>query len=159
VDTLAREQSLLVFAQDPPRLDVDGWNGHAVRFFSTRIGLAEQPSAPQSSAAEPFLIEARLVVAPDRGSAGYRGVLARARDTRDLALADQAETKSGSGGLALLARRCAFVWLVERVEVDDDLSWNLAAILASVCLGPILDRTSDVLTGPKSARQRAKRRI
>ena len=56
-------------------------------------------------------------------------------------------------GLALLARRCQAVWIVERADGEPDrLALLLSAILASVLLGPILDPARGELFGVKTAR-------
>src|SRR6516225_9042031 len=110
---------LIVFAQRAePVLEVDAWSLQAARFFSLRVELAE-------------LLEgggARLVVAPDGRAAGLRAVWGRTRQDQDLHLADAAETRSGGGGLARLARRCNTVWLVERLRPADPLGLQLAAV-------------------------------
>ena len=51
-----------------------------------------------------------------------------------------------------MARRCQTVWLVARTDDADPLALRLAAILASVVLGPILDARGPELFGVKTAR-------
>jgi hypothetical protein len=80
--------------------------------------------------------------------------VARARTAADLDLADQAEARAGGGGLALLARRCPTVWRLARDGVQDAAALRIAAILASVLLGPVLDPTVPALFGVKTARER-----
>jgi hypothetical protein len=141
--------ALLVFDQrDDARIEVDAWNAQAERFFATRIGLAEatRPSpAPRTE-------EARFVVAPNDEPPGIRAVSAGPRQASDLALAQAAEAAAGGGGLALLAARCPIVWRVAREHDDDPLALRLAAILASVLLGPIVDPKGPEIFGVKTAR-------
>jgi hypothetical protein len=144
--------ALLVFSQrGDARVDIDGWGAHAERFFATRIGLAEEkrydPGTPF-----PSTDDARFVVAPAGGTPGIRAVHARPRDDADLHLADAIDARAGGTGLALLARRCPTVWIVERESEADSLALRLAAILASALLGPILDAHRTELFGVKTAR-------
>jgi hypothetical protein len=148
--------ALLVFAQPAmPRVDVDAWNAHATRFFATRLGLAEVkrdgPGEP------PWTEPTRLVVAPDGQAAGIRTIAARPSDERDLAMAAATETRAAGSGLALLARRCPTIWRVDRDGDDDALALRLAAILASLLLGPILDPSGPDIFGVKTARERLAR--
>jgi hypothetical protein len=143
----ALEGSYLVFAQaKEARADIDGWDAHAHRFFGTHVGLAggEAPAW-------------RLVIAPTSEAPAIRFVFARPREAGDLAWADAADPRGS--GMALLARRCPMVWLVSRdgIASDDRPSLRLAAILASVFLGPILDVRVPELLGVKSARARLDR--
>jgi hypothetical protein len=140
-DTSSRESAFLVFAQSADaNIDVDGWNAQAVRFFATRIGLAEDRASTPVA----------LVIAPDGEAPGVRRVRARLRDADDLALAETAD--AAGTGLALLARRCGGVWLVERATEPDRLALRLAIVLASVMLGPILDARGPELFGVKTGR-------
>ena len=90
----------------------------------------------------------------DRASTIMRWAHARPRSDEDLALADQAEARAGGGGLAGLARRCAAVWMIAREGDEDALALRLAAILASVYLGPILDARGPEIFGVKTAREK-----
>jgi hypothetical protein len=127
-------------------IDIAGWDGHAARFFRTRLSLAG-PADPHGSAVR---------VAPDGQPAGVRRIRMRPREAGDLAAAEAAD--AGNTGLALLARRCGAVWLVEREAEDAPLAGStalrLAAIVASVVLGPILDSRVPELLGVKTARSR-----
>lgn len=133
---------LVVFAQRARALlEVEAWNRQGERFFSTRIGLAE-----------PLENGGRLVVAPHGRDPGVRRVEGRGRQESDLLQADIAESRAGGGGLGELARRCPTVWLVERESAGDLLALQLAAVMASVLLGPILDPAACQLFGVKTAR-------
>jgi len=131
-----RETAYLVFAQAADdHVDVPAWDAHASRFFDTRLAAATS---------------ARLLVTPASGAPGERRVEVRPREAEDLALAEAADA-SGTG-LAMLARRCPRVWLVPREADADAIALRLAAILASVLLGPILDARGPELFGVKTAR-------
>jgi hypothetical protein len=145
--------ALLVFAQrENARVEIDAWCAHATRFFATRIGLTEEKRYP--SGAAPRADRVSFVVAPNVGAAGVRQALARPCEASDLARAEAAESRAAGTGLALLARRCETVWLVIRNGDDDALALTLAAILASILLGPILDTGHSELFGVKTARRK-----
>jgi hypothetical protein len=149
-----RETAYVVFAQRADaRIDIAGWRAHAERFFSTRLGLAEDRRYAPGDAA-PLRDHARFVIAPAGGPPGIRGALARPREADDLALAESADERAGPGGtgLARVARRCSMIWLVARDLDPDPLALRLAAVLASVLLGPILDVRVPELFGVKTAR-------
>jgi len=132
----------LVFSQSKGGTrDVPAWDAHAARFFDTRLRAGEGDE---------------ILVALGSDAAEPRRVTSRAREPEDLALADRAEARTG-GGLGLLAHRCPTVWLVERQAEEDAVALRLAAILASVLLGPILDARVPELLGVKSARERLSR--
>jgi hypothetical protein len=128
-------------ANEGPPLDVEEWNGHAVRFFRTRLGLA-QPLAR---------LPVGIVVAPEGQEPGVRRVAARPREARDLALVAKADA---GNGLARLVRRCNAVWLVERTAEADALALRLSIILASLALGPVLDPRTLSLFGVKTGREK-----
>jgi hypothetical protein len=143
----AREGCYLVFAQTTEaHANVEGWDAHAHRFFRTRIGL-ESGEAPAL----------RLVITPAGEPPAVRWIFARPREAEDLVLAEAADPRGS--GMALLARRCPTVWLVAREgdSSDDRAALRLAAVLASVFLGPILDVRVPELLGVKSARARLDR--
>jgi hypothetical protein len=129
---------LLVFAQSAGPVDIDAWSAHASRFFATRIGLGNE--------------EGSFVIAPDGQAPGIRSARMRPCTAGDFAAADAAELKMGGGGMALLARRCSVTWNVARETANDPLALRLAAILASVLLGPILDVSTGEIFGVKTAR-------
>jgi hypothetical protein len=148
----SRENAFIVFAQrSDARVDIDGWNAHAARFFATRIGLTADK---RYSAAEPppRTDEAEFVVAPEGEPPGVRSTLARPSEADDRALAETIDARAGITGLALLARRCGMIWMVAREGERDRLALRLAAILASILLGPVLDAAAGELFGVKTAR-------
>jgi hypothetical protein len=124
-------------------LEIDAWNQQGERFFGTRIGLAELAENG-----------GRLVIAPEGRDPGMRAIEGRERNEKDLVRADIAEARAGGGGLATLARRCPVVWLIERESTTDMLALRLAAVMASVLLGPILDPETSEIFGVKTARLR-----
>jgi hypothetical protein len=146
-----RDACYLVFAQrSDARVDIDAWNDHAARFFATRVGLTEDPKQDLTGGAP--ITAVGLVLAPEGAPPGIRSLFVRPREAEDLALAEEADAKAGSAGLALLARRCESIWLVVRDAERDPLALLGAAILASLMLGPILDARGPELFGVKTAR-------
>lgn len=149
----------LVFGQSTDgRTDIDAWNAHATRFFGTRIGLTSD-ERHAVAVSFPSVAPITFVVAPNGEPPGMRSASVRPREAADLALAEAADARAGGTGLALVARRCGVVWLVVCEERHDRLALRLAAILASVLLGPIFDATSGELFGVKTARAKLERRV
>jgi hypothetical protein len=149
----ATDAAYMIFAQRPDaRVEIEAWSAHAERFFATRLGLtAEKRYAPGEV---PRTDAARFVIAPEGEAPGIREASGRPCIEDDLTLAAATDERAGPGGtgLALLARRCQTVWLVERALDPDPLALRLAAILASIFLGPILDTRVPELFGVKTAR-------
>jgi hypothetical protein len=144
-----RESCLVVFAQrSDARIDLPAWSRHAERFFGTSLGLAVEKSYGDAAP----VVDAAEFVLSHAGSPATRQAFARPREPEDLELARAAEARSGGGGLVLLAGRCRMVWMVARESLADASALRLAAILASILLGPILDVTAGQLFGVKTAR-------
>ena len=93
-------------------------------------------------------------MAPTGAAPGIRSAYARACEAADLAEAEWIEARSGSTGMALLARRCPVVWVVDREGPSDTLALRLAAIVASLFLGPVVDAEAKALFGVKTAREK-----
>jgi len=76
----------------------------------------------------------------------------------DLAEARAAEDRSGKWGMSQLAERCPSAWELEP-EAGTPLAGELvvAALLASIALGPILPEDGSGLFGVRTAMQRAER--
>jgi hypothetical protein len=90
------------------------------------------------------------------GAQGEFDVTVHLAVAEDFAAVREAERASPSGGLADLAARCKTVWTVEpRDEPPEWLTFEFAALLASVALGPILPPNATKLLGVRSARERA----
>lgn len=150
-----RAAAYAVFAQrSDAALDVGSLRSQAERFFGAKLGL----TVDKRYYAPPRTDAAHVVVAAPGGS-GTRLVFGRPTDDDDLAAAESAERLQGTTGMALLAKRCSSLWLVVREgSGDDPAALTIAAIFASVLLGPILVPRGDALLGVRSARARLERR-
>ena len=147
-----RDEAFTVFAQrSDARFEADTWERHAAQFFATRAGLTI-PKRYDQHGAPPIVDAARVVVAPSDGPPGTRFCFARPREDADFDAAEAADIRAGSPGLGLLARRCAYVWLVVPEGAGDRLALLCAAIVASVVLGPILSPDQQELFGVRTAR-------
>lgn len=144
-------QSFLVFAQaEDARIDAARWREQAARFFSAKLGLTTEK---RYGLARPPEVDAARVVIAAEGASGTRLVFGRPADPEDVLRAEAAEARAGGGGLGALAARCRQVWLVEASSASDRASLLLAAVLASVCLGPIVSPDGAIF-GVRSARTR-----
>jgi hypothetical protein len=149
--------SLLVFSQRADAcIELASWQRHAEDFFGAGLGLTLDKRYPE---AFPAVDAALVVLAPREGSPdGIRLCYGRPRTDDDLRAAEDADDRAGNNGLGLLARRCRSVWLVVRRGEGDRTALLLAAIVASVVLGPILSPEGD-LFGVKTARARLERLV
>lgn len=147
----ARSTVYAVFAQRADAsLDVPALKRQAERFFGTRLGLtvdkAYGPGAVREDAA-------RVVVHGDDPSAsGTRLCFGRGAQPDDVGAAEEAERRKGTFGLAALAQRCGALWLVVPETDEDRVALTIAAIFASVMLGPILTPFGAELFGVRTAR-------
>jgi hypothetical protein len=152
-----REESeaFVVFAQrSDARLDVNALAGQARRFFATELGLmAEKKYGP----IPPVTDEAEVVIAGPDGNAGVRRCSGRPVTPEDLEKAASAEMRVTYTGLSGLARRCGYVWEVSAESANDVTALLIAAVLASVFLGPILSPGATELFGVKTARLKLER--
>jgi hypothetical protein len=131
----------LVFSQSrDAALDVDALDAHARRFFGARVTGHDA--------------DARIAVTLEGAVPSPRAAQVRAATSADLALADEAEARMGGGGLASLAKRCPTVVEIEREGDDDRDALRVAALLASVLLGPIVDPRGPDILGAKTARSK-----
>ncbi len=143
--------AFVVFAQrQDARLEIDALKQQAGRFFSVKIGI----TVDKQYADEPPIVDAaRMVIASDDGtSSGTRLCYARPVEESDISLAFEAERAMGTYGLALLAQRCAIVWSVVPEVDDDKAALTIAAIFASLMLGPILSPGGREIYGVRGAR-------
>jgi hypothetical protein len=146
----ARAEAYSVFAQQrDARMDAAAWDRHARQFFEAEVKLT-RPKAYGATA--PMTDGAHVVVAVRGREGGVRSVFLRPRTDADLAFAEEAERAAGGGGMALLAKRCEMVALVAVTSEDDEVALWLAAILASVVLGPILSPSRPEIFGIRTAR-------
>ncbi len=135
----------LVFSQRPDtRMDAEAWDAQARRFFAATLTVGVGGD--------------RLAVTPDGHAPAERSVHARAATAEDHALASEAEARMSGGGLGLLARRCPVVWEIAREGEADPAALRIAALLASVLLGPIVDASGHEhgpeIFGVKTAREK-----
>jgi hypothetical protein len=145
-----RSTAFTVFAQRrDARVEAEVWRRHAAQFFDAelRVTVPKQYvfDPPASDAAEVGLTTATRAEAT-------RLCFGRPREKDDLEAADVADVRQGSAGLGLLAKRCPTVWLVATLGEGDEAALRLAAILASVVLGPILTPDGMELFGVRTAR-------
>ncbi len=134
----------LVFAQqDRASLDIAALARQASQFFSTKLEVSGDGNSrdvrAETSAYAKIGGEQRLCVG-------------RPAESDDLAAAERAEARAGYTGLSLLARRCRTVWLIRTEHEDDRIALQIAAIMASVFLGPILSPDGTELFGVRTAR-------
>jgi|ERR1700722_13315625 hypothetical protein len=131
--------SYLVFSQRPDAsVDLEGWDAHARRFFGATVSAGQDVR--------------QLAVTAVGQQIAWRSVRSRPATPEDHALAAEAEARMAGGGLGLLARRCPTVWeVVREAELDVD-ALRVAALLASVLLGPVVDGRGPEIFGVKTAR-------
>jgi hypothetical protein len=132
-----------VFSQRPGTSpDAAEWIRHAERFFETRLVLESEPEGG-------VRMTLTLVGPREPKPLGSRACRCRPRSEEDLAFARAA---SGGAGLAELAARCPTVWRVDAESAADVIALRAAAIVAGVCLGPVLSPDGRIF-GPKTARE------
>jgi hypothetical protein len=147
----AREVYLVFSQRDDTRPDGATWDAQARRFFgaSLTVRLGESEALSDGGA--------RIAVTPEGAPQAERNVRARRATDADYALARDAEVRMSGGGLGSLARRCPVVWEVEREADSDPDALRVAAVLASVLLGPIVDARGPDIFGVKTAREKLSR--
>jgi hypothetical protein len=145
-----RSRALMVFAQrEDARVELVTWKRHAADFFDVELALNVTKEYPEGF---PRIDAVGVVIAPRSGPPeAQRLCYGRPRRDEDLRAAEDADSLAGNTGLGLLAKRCQAVWLVVMEETADRTALLLAAILASVVLGPILS-PEGALFGVKTAR-------
>jgi hypothetical protein len=147
----AREVYLVFSQRDDTRPDGATWDTQARRFFGASLTVRAGVSEAVRDGG------ARIAVTPEGAPQAERNVRARTATEADYALARDAEVRMSGGGLGLLARRCPIVWEVEREADSDPDALRVAAVLASVLLGPIVDARGPEIFGVKTARQKLER--
>ena len=137
----------LVFSQEPGSPPYEKLAAHGGRFFSTKLELLGQDEDS---------ISIRLVCARPPLLGEFR--IARRATTRDdLMSARDAEARGRAAGMAALAERCKQVWTIEPAgsEVPSEAAClTLAALCASVALGPVLPPDGSTLFGVRGAIER-----
>ena len=131
-------RTYLVFAQpDDAAMPLAALAQHARRFFDAELVLGNDD---------------RITIVARGGEPATRRATTRPAEAADLAAAQAFELRVCYTGLADLAKRCPTVWLISCERGDDRVALLLAAIVASVVLGPILSPERDELFGVKTAR-------
>jgi len=145
-----RDEAYTVFAQQTHAgIDAAAWGRQAKQFFSADLQLTRPK---RYGAIVPATDAAHVVLAVKGRPGGMRSVFLRPRTDADLADAEEAERAAGGGGMSLLAKRCRMVVRVGLASKDDEVALRIAAILASVVLGPILAPDAPELFGVRTAR-------
>lgn len=139
----------LVFVQATTgRLPEDVLRRNAVTHFDASIALIEQPSAPDD-----YLLELHLGAERARFTLHVRSVT-----DADITIAAEAEERGRAAGMAALAARCSYVWLViPHAATPEWITWECCALLALTALGPVLPEDRSTLLGVRSAKLRADR--
>lgn len=120
--------------------------GNARRFFDLSVDVLEER-------------DATVRIAVDRGGAhGHFRLSIEPATPELLARARAAETAGRAAGMATLAERCPTIWRIEPEGVASEaLTLKLAALLASVALGPVLPPDDSTLFGVRGANERAQK--
>ena len=151
-----RSEAFTVFAQrSDARVEAEIWRRHAAQFFDARLELVVPKryvfDPPDTDAAQVPLATASSIRSSTRICFG------RPRRDDDLRrAADDADTRARRrGARECSAERCRTVWVFVSVESTPDRAALLvAAILASVVLGPVLSPDGDELFGVRTARMK-----
>lgn len=120
---------------------------NASRFFSATLELRQVNEAS---------ISVRLVVARPQLAGDFR-IVSRVTTEDDRERARTAESRGRAGGMALLAEKCRHLWTLEATDnatANEAALLTLAAICASVALGPVLPPDGATLYGVRGAIER-----
>jgi len=120
---------------------------NASRFFSATLELLEEGEAS---------ISVRLVVSRPNLAGDFR-IASRVTTDDDRERARTAESRGRAGGMALLAEKCGHLWTLEAAgdaTASEAAHLTLAAICASVALGPVLPPDGSTLYGVRGAIER-----
>lgn len=155
----AREGAYAVFGQpEGVALPIEQLKRQSTRFFATRLGLTVDK---RYDGPLPHTDAARVVVLPEDATArGTRLVYGRPVEPEDVEAARAAEAlaPAAASGLSGLAARCKMLWLVVPASAEDRAALTLAAVLASVLLGPILAPGGGEIFGVRTARTKLESR-
>ena len=137
------------------RLPADALVQNAATHFGATAKITDAKGAALTRAALPSAYHLQLTFGSHRTRAAFT-VHTRPRTPEDLADAAAAEARGQAAGMAALAERSAYVWLVEPDGAAPSWTfWECCAILALTALGPILPADGSTLLGVRSARARA----
>lgn len=154
LDPPPREKTWIVFSQERDvRLDVTRLQTQAARFFAAKIGL----TVDKRYEGELPLVDAARVVLAASDAAGTRLCFGRRAEPADVAAVEAAEAATRSYGLAQLAQRCPIVWSIVPSIDHDRVALALAAIFASLFLGPIVSPGGEAF-GVRTARMKLEAR-
>jgi hypothetical protein len=146
----------LVFSQ-ATELQIDAFSlvHKARRFFEAELAITEQKYRGEGVEAQGH-IELGLTL---RGRTAPIVMTALVRRTvpADLEAAARAEQAGRAGGMALLARRCPWVWALDEAPGHLEEMHVVCAILAATLLGPVMPPDESTLYGVRGARERAER--
>jgi hypothetical protein len=138
----------LVFSQEPRgRPPFERLLVNAARFFSTTLELVEEDETS---------IMVRVVCKRPALHGDFR-LTSRDAVREDLMNARDAEARGRAGGMAMLAEKCAQVWTIEAASENvpsEAVYLTLAAVCASVALGPVLPPDGATLFGVRGAIER-----
>jgi hypothetical protein len=129
---------------------------HARRFFAAELNVlsASSPTRTDVVVAE-ALVELESARYPGRGK--FR-IESKATGSDDRFAAEVAEARGKAAGMAELAARCQALWVIHpEGEITGTAELQLAALLASVALGPVLPVDESTLFGVRGAMERAER--
>lgn len=129
---------------------------HARRFFAAELEVLEGSpiERPDRSAAQ---LRLRFEGKRLNGRGTFR-VTSRESTSDDRFAAEAAEARGNAGGMALLAARCQQVWEISpETDTTGSAELQLAALLASVALGPVLPADGSTLYGVRGAMERAEK--
>lgn len=146
-----------VFAQtDRAKVDLAALIRNARAHFS--IDVEVQSERTLSDEDKTIVVLAIRSTKPKRPFRGQFEVTARPRTDADLEQAREAEVRGKAGGMSLLAERCRTVWVLRpREGADEAALLALAALSASVALGPVLPDDGSTLFGVRGANERLER--
>jgi hypothetical protein len=143
----------LVFSQEPRgRPPFERLQANAARFFSTTLDLLEDAETS---------IVLRLVCTRPSLRGDFR-ITSRDAVKDDIMNARDAEARGRAGGMAMLAEKCAQVWTIEAASEEapsEAVYLTLAAVCASVALGPVLPPDGATLFGVRGAIERRDRAL
>lgn len=150
-----RDACFAVFSQDrDARLSFRSIRENAARFFGAKVGMTVDKAYGGALDVD----AARFVIATDdKESSGTRLGFARPVGPDDLVAAEEAERRVGTYGLSALARRCPMLWLIVPETNDDRAALLLAAVFATVMLGPIVPPGGGDIFGVRTARLKLER--